>query len=149
LMKRQITLQTSGNKKCESWKEMGERQWDSECGLEACTFNRRRRKVRLLTGVLFRNIQSFKLVSYIDCNSCIFGLVYRLVLKKTREHTISDTGSVSVWWGGQTPIVLGPLELFLAGQWTKSKNPAVPETFSIYWYHTCVCVCVFLRACVI
>jgi hypothetical protein len=47
----------------------------------------------------------------------------------------------------QTPTVLGPLELFLAGQWTTSKNPAVPQIFRIYWYPTSVCV--FLRAWVI
>jgi hypothetical protein len=123
-----------------------ERQWDSECGLETCTLNSRRRKERLLTGVLFRNIQSLKLVSYIS----FLDFVYHPVLRKTREHIISDTGSLSVWWGGQTPTVLGPLELFITRQWTKSKNPAVPQIFRIYWYPTsvCVCVCLCLSVCV-
>jgi hypothetical protein len=114
-MKRQITVLTLGNKKCETWEKMGRTAMRLWTWPRSLYLNRRRRKERLLTWVLFRNIQSLKLISYIIRNSWVIGLCLSSVFKKTREHNISETGSVSILcWVGDTRTLLGPLERALS-----------------------------------
>jgi hypothetical protein len=51
-------------------------------------------------------------------NYWIFGFCPSSGILKTREHNVSETGSVSVLRKGETPTLLGPLERANLNHWS-------------------------------
>jgi hypothetical protein len=82
-MKRQITVQTSGNKKCEIWKKMGGtviRLW-----VWPRCLNRRRRK-KMVTDFYSLHpvvwITTNKTMFSCQCNKCLYWLIWNQLIKR-------------------------------------------------------------------
>jgi hypothetical protein len=62
-------------------------------------------------------------------NYWVFGLCPLSAVLKTREHNISETGSISLLrLSGETPTLLGPLERANLHHWTFQKLDLFPSS---------------------
>jgi hypothetical protein len=88
-------------------------------------------------NILYRFSWNFIIQKFIQSYWACFGLYPSSCMWKTKDHNVSETGSVSVlrWMGQDKSTQLGPLERASLNHWNDTPSS---ESFEVYLFKCCL-----------